>query len=624
MADNKMKLFSDFPPVSTQEWMDKIVADLKGADFDKKLVWRSKENVVARPFYRNEDLDNLKHLDVLPGEFPFVRGVKAQNNSWYIRQDISVKDVKEANAKALEILMKGVDSLGFCFDSKTPVTEENLSGLLRDIDLESAEVNFSCPDGFTELAKLFAAYVKSKGFNAEKVSGSINFDPYGRLLCTGKLFGKDGDIETEYVKTLIEATAALPNFRVITVNAKHLSNAGAYITQELGYGLSMGNEYLAKLTDAGLGADIVASNIRFNFGVGSNYFMEMAKFRAARYLWAVIAKQFGAAEENCKMIAHAETSKWNMTIYDAHVNMLRTQTEAMSASIAGVHSMTVLPFDKPFKKSDKFSERVARNQQLLLKEESHFEKIVDASAGSYYIENLTDSIAQEAWKLFLDTEDKGGYLTAVKAGFIQEAIKEAANSRRQFLAQRRDVLLGTNQYPNFNEAAKEKIEVEGATGCCCANKNNERLVEPLKFGRGSEEFEALRLATEAAAKRPKVFMLKLGNLAMRQARGQFSGNFFACAGYEIIDNLGYKSAEAGVKAALDTKADIVVICSSDDEYAEFAPQAYEGLKGKAIFVVAGAPSCMDELKAKGIENFIHVRSNVLEELKSYNKLLFKD
>ena len=617
MADNKTKLFSDFPPVSTQEWMDKIVTDLKGADFDKKVVWRSKENIVARPFYRAEDLDNLKHLDVLPGEFPFVRGVKAQNNSWYVRQDISVKDVKKANAKALEILLKGVDSIGFCFDNKALITEENLSVLLKDIDLEAAEVNFSSPEGgFKVLADLFASFVKSSKFDPSAVVGSINYDPYGRLLCSGKLYGSSDDIDPDFVKALIETTSGLPNFRVITVNTKHLNNAGSYITQELGYGLSMGSEYLTKLTEAGLSADVVASNIRFNFGVGSNYFMEIAKFRAARYLWALITKQFGATEESCKMIVHAETSKWNMTIYDAHVNMLRSQTEAMSASIAGVHSMSVLPFDKPFKTSDKFSERIARNQQLLLKEESHFEKIVDASAGSYYIENLTDSVAQEAWKLFLDTEEKGGYLTAVKAGFIQEAIKEAANGRRQFLAQRRDVLLGTNQYPNVNEAASAKIEVKNSTACCCVAED--KMVEPLDFGRASDEFEALRLATEAASKRPKVFMLKLGNLAMRQARGQFSGNFFACAGYGIVDNLGYKSVDEGVKAALESKADIVVICSSDDEYAEFAPKAYEGIKGKAIFVVAGSPACMDDLKAKGIENFIHVRSNVLEELKGYN------
>lgn len=621
MADNKTKLFSEFPPVSTQEWMDKITTDLKGADFEKKLVWRSKEGVTAQPFYREEDLENLSHLDVLPGEFPFVRGVKSQNNSWYVRQDITVKDVKEANARALDVLMKGVDSLGFCFDSHTAVTADTMSALLKNIDLESAEVNFSCPKEFTKVAELFATYVKSNGYNPENVHGSLNFDPYGRLLCTGKLFGKDGDIDPDYVKTLVDSTAELPNFRVITINAKHLNNAGSYITQELGYGLSMGAEYLAKLTEAGLNVETVASNIRFNFGVGSNYFMEIAKFRAGRYLWAKIANTFGAPEAACKMIAHAETSKWNMTVYDAHVNMLRSQTEAMSASIAGVHSMTVLPFDKTYKTSDKFSERIARNQQLLLKEESHIEKIVDASAGSYYIENLTDSIAQQAWKLFLETEEKGGYLTAVKAGFIQEDVKNAAGDRRNFLAQRRDVLLGTNQYPNSGETAKDKLEAKNSNGCCCASKQDDILVEPLEFGRGSEEFEALRLATEAAAQRPKVFMLKLGNLAMRQARGQFSANFFACAGYEIDDNLGYKSVDAGVKAALNSKADIVVICSSDDEYAEFAPEAYNALKHKAIFVVAGAPACMDDLKAKGIENFIHVRTNALEELKRFNSKL---
>ena len=618
MADNKTKLFSDFPPVSTEEWMNKITADLKGADFDKKLVWRSKEGFNARPFYRQEDLDTLGYLESLPGEFPYIRGVQADNNNCYVRQDSSVSNVKEANAKALEVLMKGVDSLGFCFESKDLITKENLAVLLNNICLESCEVNFSTnKGGYKNLAVLFAEYVSEKGYDTAKVVGSINFDPYGRLLCSGNMCAKDGDIETSYVADMLNAVAALPNFRVITINAKHINNAGGYIYQELGYGLSIGSEYLAKLTNAGVDADLVASNIKFNFGVSTNYFMEIAKFRAARMLWAQVVTQYGASKESARMVAHAETSKWNMTIYDAHVNMLRTQTEAMSATIGGVHSLTVLPFDKPFKKSDKFSERIARNQQLLLKEESHFGKIVDASAGSYYIENLTDSIAAQAWRLFVETEEKGGLFTQVKAGEVQKAVESSANERRQFLAQRREVLLGTNQYPNFSEFAKDKVEASGA--CCCCG--GDKMVEPLSFVRGSEEFEALRMQTEAAGKRPKVFMLKMGNLAMRQARGQFSGNFFACAGYEIIDNLGYKTVEQGAEAALNAKADIVVICSSDDEYAELAPKAYELLKDKAIFVVAGAPAFADDLKSQGITNFIHMRSNVLEELKRYNSEL---
>jgi len=322
--------------------------------------------------------------------------------------------------------------------------------------------------------------------------------------------------------------------------------------------------------------------------------------------------------ERCggKMRIHAQTSEWNMTVFDAHVNLLRSQTEAMSAVLAGVDSLAVLPFDAAYKESDEFSERIARNQQLLLKEESHFDKIVDPAAGSYYLENITESIANQAWKLFLEVEGKGGFIAEVEAGNIQAAINTTNEARRKAISSRREVLLGSNQYPNFNEVAAGKIE---NTAECDCKKHND--VSALNFSRGASDFEALRLATEKSGKRPKVFMLTIGSLAMRLARAQFSSNFFGCAGYEIIDNLGFETVEEGVAAAEKAGADIIVLCSSDDEYAELAPAAFKAIAGKKLFVVAGAPACTDDLKAVGIEYFVNVKSNVLETLKEFNAKL---
>jgi methylmalonyl-CoA mutase len=297
--------------------------------------------------------------------------------------------------------------------------------------------------------------------------------------------------------------------------------------------------------------------------------------------------------------------------------MLRTQTEAMSATIGGTDSLTVAPFDQVFRQPNAFSERIARNQQLLLKEEAYFSMIVDPSAGSYYIENLTDSIANEAWKLFLEVEEKGGYTKALKGGVIQAHVKEASGKRKKDLARRKEILLGTNQYPNNLESVSSEISEERTF----TDSEEGSEIEPIQLYRGAEEFEALRLATEKAAKRPKVFMLTYGNLAMRLARSQFSGNFFGCAGYEIIDNLGFDTVEEGVEAARKAKADIVVLCSSDDEYAEAAPAAFKALNGEAVFVVAGAPACADDLKKQGIEHFINIRSNLLETLQEFNKML---
>ena len=634
MADSKEKLFSDFSPVSTQEWMDKITVDLKGADFEKKLVWRTNEGFKVKPFYRQEDLEGLKTTEGLPGQYPYIRGIKKDDNTWFIRQDITVNDAAEANAKALDILNKGVDSLGFHIKAKE-LNAEYLDTLLKDICCECVELNFStCQRHTLQLAQLLVAYFQKKGYAPEKLKGSLNFDPISKMMQKGK----DVSAVIATGKELVETLAAYPHFRCIAVNSVQLNNAGAYIYQELGYALAWGNEYLNQLVEAGVPATLAAKKIKFNFGISSNYFMEIAKFRAARMLWADIVKQYapkcprtdckntgadGTCYCACKMVAHAETSNFNLTLFDAHVNLLRTQTEAMSAAIAGVNSITVSPFDKAYETPDDFSERIARNQQLLLKEESHLNRIVDPAAGSYYIENLTVAIAKQAWDLFLSVEEAGGMLQAVKAGSIQEAVNQSNKARHEAVSKRKEILLGTNQYPNFNELAGDKRPLDGCKKCGCGGEAHEEegTLTKLETARAASEFEALRLETENSGKRPKAFMLTIGNLAMRQARAQFSCNFLACAGYQVIDNLGFASVEEGIEAAMKAQADIVVICSSDDEYAEYSIPAFKALNGRAMFIVAGAPACMEELKAAGIENFIHVRCNVLETLREYNSKL---
>ena len=618
MADSKETLFSDFPAVSTQEWMDKITVDLKGADYEKRLVWKTNEGFKVKPFYRREDLEGLKTTEGLPGQFPYLRGNKKNDNTWFIRQDIRVENPEEANAKALDLLNKGIDSLGFKIKGKD-VSEEFIHTLLKDICCECIELNFkTCQRQTVKLARFVTQYFKEKGYAPEKLQGSFNFDPIGKMLKKGK----DRSELIPTAKELIEILAPYPSFRCIAVNSLQLNNAGAYIYQELGYALAWGNQYLACMTEAGVPVDTAAQKIKFNFGISSNYFMEIAKFRAARLLWAQIVNEYKpSCLCACQMIAHAETSHFNLTLFDAHVNLLRTQTEAMSAALAGVDSMTVTPFDQAYESPNEFSERIARNQQLLLKEEAHLNRIVDPAAGSYYIENLTVSIAKQAWELFLQVEEEGGMTEAVKAGRIQEAVNGSNKARHEAVSKRKEILLGTNQYPNFTELAGEKSPLTSA--CCCGNENEESDTEfaALNTDRAASEFEALRLQTEHSGKRPKAFMLTIGNLAMRQARAQFSCNFLACAGYEVIDNLGFTSVEEGVKAAINAQADIIVLCSSDDEYVEYAIPAFQEVNGRALFIVAGAPACMDDLKAAGIENFIHVRCNVLETLREYNKKL---
>ncbi|MGE4585869.1 MAG: methylmalonyl-CoA mutase small subunit [Mangrovibacterium sp.] len=623
MAEKYTKLFEEFPPVSGEAWKEKVTADLKGADFDRKLVWRTNDGFPVQPFYRKEDLGSLAYLNSLPAEFPYVRGNRKNSNEWLVRQDIAVSDPAEANKKALEVMMKGVNSLGFVFRECRLWTLDELKVLLKNICLEAVEINFVSSCCTENLAERFTEYVDKGGWDPKKIRAAVNYDPLGDFLRYGR-FEKDCGQSVERARKLVELTASLPDTRVLTVNGKQYGNAGASVVQELAFSLAHGAEYLTMLTEKGAHAGEVASNIKFNLSVGPHYFMEIAKFRAARLLWAKIVKAYLPEHDcGCRMRVHAETGSWNKTFYDPYVNMLRTQTESMSAALGGADSITVLPFNAVFEDPTPFSERIARNQQLLLKEESHLDKVVDPAAGAYYLEELTASIAGEAWKLFLEIQDLGGFVAAARTGFIQEKVKAMAVRRDKNLAIRRENLLGTNQFPNFSEKLS-RTDIPDSVFEPEDLGAEDAEIETLKPYRGAQAFEKLRVATDrfaAKRRRPLAFMLPMGNLSMRKARAQFSCNFFAVAGIEVRDNNGFATVEEGLEAARKAQADLVVLCSSDEEYARLAPAVFESIKGKGILVVAGAPACMDELKAKGITNFIHVKSNLLEELRGYQQQL---
>jgi len=639
MNEKDIKLFSEFPPVSTDAWEAQINVDLKGKDYDKTLVWRTNEGINVRPYYRDENLNGLEFVGTLPGQFPYVRGNSRTGNNWLVRQDIEVVSFSAANQKALDILSKGVSSLGFVFKNCREISVDDLKELLSGICLEKTEVNFVMTCKNKPLVTSLIAFLKDQKANPDEVKASVNFDPIGVFTLKGKFCSSESESFLR-VKEILESAAEFKGVQVIGVNGKNFNNAGASIVQELGFSLAIGAEYLTRLTDNGLNAGAIAPRIRFNFGIGGNYFMEIAKLRAARMLWANIVKAYNPKCEcgkdcDCdnkrcsdiclcagKMHIHSETSIWNKTIYDPYVNLLRTETEAMSATLGGTDSLTIRPFDAVYEQPTEFAERIARNQQSVLKEEAHFDKIADPAAGSYYIETLTASIADQAWKLFIEIQEKGGFIAAFRAGSIQSQINEMASKRIKAVATRRDNLLGVNQFPNYTEQISCDLSSQLFEAVDQTDKDAE--VETIKFYRSAQQLEALRYKTDcfsAKNKRPKAFMLTIGSIVFSKARAQFSCNFFAVAGYEVVDNNAFETVEEGVKAALDAKADIVVICSSDEEYPEYAPAAFSQLKEKAIFVVAGAPACTDDLKAVGIENFISVKTNLLDSLTDYNNKL---
>lgn len=620
--DDKKKplLFEDFPPVSTADWEAKIIEDLKGADYDKRLVWKTIEGIPVKPYYRAENLDDLPQTGTVPGEAPFARGNKIKSNEWLIRQDFEETDHSKANEYAREAIAKGAQAIGFNVESVG--STEDLGKLLSGISLENTAIHLLHGANYPKLLELLIEIA-----GPQQLKGSLNFDPLGYYLLYEK-FHKSKETSFERAAELMKTAAAhQASLHVINISGQHYHNAGANIIQELAYSLSQACEYLDALTESGIPASDILPRMQFTFAVGSSYFMEIAKLRAAKMLWAKIAEAYLAPEkpeavaqnqESLHMHIHAVTSNWNKSVYDPYVNMLRTTTEAMAAALGGVDSLCINAFDNSFRKPDAFAYRMARNQQIILKHEAYFNKVADPAAGSYYIENLTNDIAKAAWELFLKTEEAGGFIKAVESAFIRNSIEETCQKRDLDIAMRKRVFVGTNQYANTEERMLDKVEPTA--------KLTDMAV--LRQYRGTQAFEALRMAVESHAKKgfetPKVFLFTYGNLTMRKARATFSGNFFGVAGYQVIDNLGFPDIETGVKAALDASADIVVLCSSDDEYPEMAPAAglIKQSSPKTQIVVAGNPKeIISLLNQAGVDDYIHIRTNVLESLTRYNHIL---
>ena len=465
-----LNLAAEFPPVPTAAWEAAIAKDLKGGDYEKKLVWRPEEGLAIRPYYRQESLAGLEgQLRGAPGRFPFVRGT---GRGWEIAQ---------------------------------------------------------------------------------------NANPGPKA-----------------------------------VRADLLHEAGAHAVQELGYGIAAGVERLAALT-ATLPVDTVAPQIEFVFAVGPGYFMEIAKLRAARMLWAQAVTAFGPHDDSaCRMRLHVRTPRRNKSAYDRYTNLLRVTTEALSAAVGGCDQLTVEPFG--------FDAHLALNVQRILKEESHLDAVADAAGGSYYIEALTDSLAREGWQLFQQTEAEGGYAKALESGSIAKALAVSRDTRDKAYSARRRALVGVNNYPNVEEKTPEaEIPAAGAGS-------------PLPLVRVAEPYEKIRRRTteyaRAAGRYPKVLLLKRGDVKMKGARSNFCFNFFGCAGFDMVEAEEYRG----------TDADLIVLCSSDAEYLAFAQEVCAAVKVPVL--VAGNPKDqLEALQAAGVQGFVHVFSDLIQTLTQWQDRL---
>lgn len=614
MNDNL--LFQEFPPISSREWREKIEADLKGADFEKKLVWKTDEGFSVQPYYRQEDIENLS-VNTAPGAFPFVRGNEAEYNNWQIIQQIDSASIEEANKRAVLAVNHGANGISLRIDNVN--STEDLARLLKDIDLSKTAVHFYGGGSYSILAGYISKELERQNLEANKVYGSFNFDSFGYYLLNGKFYNSHDDNMNELVCLLDLMKNDLDNFKLININGQHFANAGAHAAQELAFSLGSAVEYINQLTEKGCNVENILSRMRMSLSIGPSYFMEIAKFRAVRLLWANIAKQYTENVELQKIRVHAVSTLYNKTVYDHYNNMLRNTTEAMSAAIGGVDEITILPHDFVLGKSSDFGDRIARNVQLILKEESHFDKVADPSAGSYYIENLTKLLAEEAWAAFLKIEEQGGFLKAMTDGVIKAEIEATVAKREKDIALRRKVYVGINNYPNTGEAFPKDAQFP---------RPKKAEGNALQMHRGAESFENLRYRTDAHVKagnkRPVALMLQFGHLAMRNARAMFSTNFLGVGGYQI-ESIICETPDEVQNIMNEYKPDIVVLCSSDEEYFKPGMQYLEAVKAaggyKAVLIAGNLGENEEKFRDAGISDFIHIRSNALEMIQKFHQIL---
>src|ERR1019366_2963583 len=577
-------LLHEFPPVSTQEWEEVILKDLKGADYAKKLVWQTDEGLAVKPYYRAEDIAALQYLDAAPGEFPFVRGAHAMAD-WRICEEIDAIDPEEANRAALSAVAAGAEEISFC-----NVTIENASDLgLLLANMSQIPVHFQSPD-----EHVIRLLMKRLAERREPSPVSTGFDPLTNL-----------DFAAEVIRS------APPALAPFTIHGEEFEESGATAVEEVGFTLAAAVDFIAAMQSRGIAVGRAAGSVTLSFSTGANYFFEIAKLRAFRMVSAQAIENFGGTREEAKARIHARTSRWNKTIYDPHVNILRATTEAMSAILGGADSISVAPFDECYKSPDDASRRLARNTQILLKQEALLSRVADPGAGSFCIEFTTDFIAREGWKQMQALDAAGGYQESKSDGKIAQALKQSVATKEKAVLSRRRVFTGTNQYANLSERALDRVDFSRLTN----------------VRRGTEVYELLRLRTERhealTGKIPRVMLAEFGDVKMRSARSNFAANFFACAGFDIA-NQRFDSADE--IAACD--AALIVLCSSDAEYLALATELMPKLnaRGRSTPVlVAGNPETTEQLKAAGIADYVHVRSNPIELLAKWqNNLGVKD
>ncbi len=611
-----LNLLKDFPAPSWEEWKELVIEALRGRDYDKALKTRTYEGILLEPIYRKEDIQDLEFPKSDPGQAPFVRGNDPQklvDEGWYIAQKQNEKDLSKLNQILKDELNRGLTMINFCMancrEGIMINSLEDLETLLDGIDIKAAPLFVQSSITSRQSFPLLLQYLENTGVSSQELQGALGVDPIGEFAMKGFLSLNLDEVWQKVEDIVITRLKHAPKMKSFVINSTVYENAGASAVQELAFILATAITYLKKLIDKGLDIDMIAPLFSVKLSLGSNFFMEIAKIRAFRLLWAEMIKAFGGNEESQKIWIHGRTADFNKSVYDLYVNMLRTTTEGFSGVIGGVDSLEITPFDSVVTKNTEFSRRMARNQQLILKEEAHFSKVADPAGGSYYVESLTAQLADLAWKLMQEIEGMGGMLQTLQSGKIHEMLEETAKAKIDAVNRRRDVFVGVNMYANPDDKYQPPLNLRKFEA-----QDNMMLLDhgPIKPIRLLEQVEELRAMVSAKA--PKIMLLNMGTVGEYKARADFSLGFFQMAGFDVIADKAFMSVDEAVSAAKKAGVDAFCICSTDDNYEKLVAPLCNEIK-PAIMILAGYPQDkIEEYQENGIDFFIHIRANAYDTL----------
>jgi methylmalonyl-CoA mutase len=685
-----VELKNGFPPASYEQWRALAETDLRGASIEQKLVTHTYEGIDIQPLYTRRDQLGPGDYYAFPGTPPFVRGAIRQDvrpSGWDLRQEYADADPAIANRAILEDLEGGVDSLairfdlaarnGFDPDDSAAATfagrdgimaynVNDLDALLSGVELASVAISLEAGAAFLPAAAAMVALWRRRGVSSARFVGALNADPLGVLARDGRLPYSLSAAKAMLGDLAIWSERNL-NVWTVSVDTDAYHCAGATAAQDVAFSIATGVEYLRWMTAAGLDVDAAARQILFSFSLGTHHFLAISKLRAARQLWSRVVEACGGSPESGAMRIHARTSERVLTRRDPYVNLLRNTVGIFAAGLGGAESITSAPFDAMLGPPDTFSRRVARNTLLILQEEAHLNSVIDPAGGSWFLDRLTEQIAERGWEVFQQIEQQGGMAAALQSGWIAGQIESAFAPRAKNIARRKEGITGVSEFPNAGEepvtrsaldlAALRAVAVkrmaqrcrespplkaistgvekmtaavaaaaEGATiGQLAAAFGFHREsieIVPLELRSFAEPFEELRDASDAwqatHGRRPTVFLVNMGPVSHFTARATYARNFFEAGGFEVIAGDGFQDAEAAANTFAKSGARSAVICSSDKLYPELVPQTAAKLKaaGARSVVLAGNPGAYEQAwRTAGVDRFIFIKCDVLATLR---------